>query len=577
MCPKIDSLQSTYQDDSGIPEKASVKARTPVRRVTPSVKFTNLFLVWLSVTAIAVTTPAIGQEPGEPAGDAAALPDIFREAIPVYEKALGTFARPISSTNRDAQAYFNQGFQMMYAFAKIEAVRSFREAWKTDPTCAICYWGEAWAWGSYLNGQIREEDAPHAYAAIQKAVDLAPSGATPVERDFIEAMSVRYVEDYDPEKRVDQDQAYADAMKVVADRYPNDVDAVTLYGEALFLLEPRRGTRDINAPSVKRLHGVLEQALALDITHPGACHLYVHATESTIEPGRAEACAEFLGSSIPGASHINHMPSHTWNEVGRWADGVRANIQAWHSDQKAAIGEGFDIYPTHNLHMLLFAASMDGQGAIAIQAGKDYTALTQDGIYEALTLLRFGRFEEILTLDPADRSEANDISGSLWDFAQGYAHLRAGDADFAQVYLDRVRATAAASDDVLRFHDAEHILGVVGGILEGEIHRDAGDNAKAIAAFEQAVVLEDALLYDEPEPLPFAARHWLGAILLEEGRYADAERQYREELEDHPHNGWSLLGLKTAIDAQGLSSDAVDTDLENSWARADHWIRTSRF
>ena len=191
-------------------------------------------------------------------------------------------------------------------------------------------------------------------------------------------MAVRYVEKFDPEKRVDQDKAYAEAMGRVADAYPDDLEAATLHADALFLLEPRRGTRDYKSASVQRLHRVLERILAKDVHHPGACHLYVHATESTVVPERATACAEFLGKSIPGASHINHMPSHTWNEVGRWGDSVRANLEAWHSDQKAAIGEGFAIYPSHNLHMLLYAASMDGQGAIAMQAGKDYAKLTGD-------------------------------------------------------------------------------------------------------------------------------------------------------------------------------------------------------
>ena len=505
------------------------------------------------------------------------LPEIFREAIPLYGAALGPFHRPISSTSDEAQAYFDQGFQMMYAFAKMEAVRSFREAWKKDAECAICYWGEAWAWGSYLNGQIREEDAPHAYAAIQNAKRLAPDHATPQERAFIEAMAVRYVEHYDPEQRLERDRAYADAMKLVADRYPDDLDAVTLYGEALFLLEPRRGTRDINDPNVQRLHRVLESVLARDIRHPGACHLYIHATESTVEPEKAEDCATYLGTAIPGASHINHMPSHTWNEVGRWSDGVRANLMAWHSDQKAEIGEGFDIYPTHNLHMLLFAASMDGQGAIAIQAGKDYAKLTGDSMFHALTLLRFGRFDEVLELASTGEPGSNEISGGIWDFAQGYAHLRNGDTDFARVYLDRVLATAQTSDARMRFHDAKHLLGVVGGILEGEIHRKAGEIGAAIAAFEHAVEREDKLMYDEPEPLPFAARHWLGAVLLETARYAQAERVYREELEDHPHNGWSLFGLKQALAGQGKTTVEVDADFAQSWARADHWIRASRF
>ena len=207
---------------------------------------------------------------------------------------------------------------MMYSFAKPEAVRSFRESWKRDPNCAICYWGEAWAWGSYLNAPMTAEEAPHAYEAMQKAIGLKAK-ADPKERALIEAMSVRYVQSFDANKRVEQDRAYRDAMSKVASTYPDDLDIATLYADSLFLLEPRRGSRDVKDPNVQHLHHVLEAILAKNVHHPGACHLYVHATESTVAPGKAEDCAQFLGSSIPGASHINHMPSHTWNEVGRWA------------------------------------------------------------------------------------------------------------------------------------------------------------------------------------------------------------------------------------------------------------------
>ena len=401
----------------------------------------------------------------------------------LQERAWAHFTRPISSSNKEAQAFFDQGFQMMYAFAKPEAIRSFREAWKRDPNCAICYWGEAWAWGSYLNGPMSADEAPHAYAAIQKALTLKDKHATAKERAFIDAMAVRYVEKFDPEKRVDQDKAYAEAMGRVADAYPDDLEAATLHADALFLLEPRRGTRDVKSPSVQRLHRVLERILAKDVNHPGACHLYVHATESTVVPERAAACAEFLGKSIPGASHINHMPSHTWNEVGRWGDSVRANLEAWHSDQKAAIGEGFAIYPSHNLHMLLYAASMDGQGAIAMQAGKDYAKLTGDSFYQVLTMIRFGRFDEVLEVKNRPK---DDILGGLWDFAQGYAQLKTGNADFAKVYLERVKKTADTSKAVFRFHPAKDLLGTVAGILEGEILWSAGDLSGAIAVFEQA-------------------------------------------------------------------------------------------
>jgi tetratricopeptide (TPR) repeat protein len=524
--------------------------------------------------ACAVLVSAFWLAPLQSQGTAPqSLVERYTQPIQFYKTGLGTFAKPISTKNAEAQAFFNQGFQMMYSFAKPEAVRSFREAWKRDPECAICYWGEAWAWGSYLNAPMTDAEAPHAFAAAQKAMALRDK-ATPLERALIEAMSVRYVEKFDGAKRVEQDRAYAEAMRAVAERYPQDLEVATLYADALFLLEPRRGTRDVNDPSVQRLHQVLENVLSRDVRHPGACHLYVHATESTVVPGRAEACAEFLGQSIPGASHINHMPSHTWNEVGRWGDSVRANLAAWHSDQKAALGEGFAIYPEHNLHMLLYAASYDGQGAIAMRAGKDYTKLTGDSSYEVLTLVRFGRFDEVLQVTQRPKSA---IQGGFWDFAQGYAHLRQGNRDFARLYLERVKKIAGSSTDSFRVHSAKDLLTIVGGILEGEILRDEGQLEPAIAAFRLAAKTQESLVYDEPEPLPFAAHHWLGAALLEAKRPDEAIEVYRVELKDHPHNGWSLLGIQQALAAKGTPSKEIDDDLAASWSRADTWIRSSRF
>jgi tetratricopeptide (TPR) repeat protein len=497
----------------------------------------------------------------------------YTEPIQIFKAGLGTFTKPISSTNKEAQAFFDQGFQMMYAFAKSEAVRSFRESWKRDADCAICYWGEAWAWGSYLNAPMNAEEAPHAYEAIQKAVALK-GHATAKERALIEAMAIRYVEKFEAAKRVDQDRAYSEAMQRVAGQYADDLEIATLYADSLFLLEPRRGTRDVNDPNVKRLHQVLEQILAKDIHHPGACHLYVHATESTVVPGRAEACAVFLGNSIPGASHINHMPSHTWNEVGRWGDSVRANLEAWHSDLKAAIGEGFAIYPEHNLHMLLYAASYDGQGAVAMRAGKDYAKLTGETFYEVLTLVRFGRFDEVLQVTNRPKP---DVQGSLWDFAQGYAHLKQGNVDFANLYLARMKKTADTSTAAFRNHSAKSLLAVVAGILEGEIERTAGDLDGALSTFERAAAAQEALVYDEPEPLPFSARHWLGATLLEAKRFGTAEEVYRADLKHHPHNGWSLLGLQQALEGKGSKAPEVAADLAASWSRSDTWIRSSRF
>lgn len=500
------------------------------------------------------------------------LPHDFDEPIRLYTSALGSFTRPISSANAAAQAYFNQGFQLMYAFARVEAGRSFREAQRRDPECAICYWGEAWAWSPYLSeGRTAEHDG-RAYAALQKAQRLADR-ASGVEKALIGAMAARFTERFDRSKLPEQDRAYAEAMARAAQAFPGDNDVATLYAEALFLMLPRPGAFDIQNPEVARVLAVLEGALKRNIRHPGACHLYVHTTELTAEPQRAEACVEFLGSAVPGASHLNHMPAHTWTRVGRWGDAVRASLQAWQSDQKAARGEGILTYPAHDLQMLVFAASYDGQSAPAISAARGIARLTGDPMYLALALVRFGRFTEVSTM--GERPSA-DIAAGMWDFAHGYAALRAGHTQRANERLQRLSA-AASSTAAFKFHPARTLLGTLAGILEGEIRRSAGKMEEAIAAFERAVSRNDVLVIDDPEPLPFAARHWLGAALLEAKRFTDAERVYREDLARHPHNGWALLGLELALKGQRKPTAAIERERRASWARSDTAIKASRF
>ena len=413
----------------------------------------------------------------------------------------------------------------------------------------------------------------YAHQAIEKAVELADS-VTEVERDLIMAARVRYPADYDPDNRRPVDEAFAEEMAKVYAKYPDNHEVAVVYAVALFLLEERRGYRDINDPDLIRLHGVLTGILDEDIRHPGACHLYIHATESSQEPERALECANHLSDSVPAASHIQHMPSHTYNEIGLWGDAVRANINAWHTDQKAGENKGFSYAAGHNLHMLLFAASYDGQGAVASQASRDYAKRTSNTMYDVLTLVRFGRFDEVVA---KDNRPDDEVGAALWDFAYGYASLKEGDTETAIAKRDSTLAFADTTDKKFRFHPAGLVVGTAARILDGEILWTQGDLDGAIKAFEMSTEIEDKMDYDEPEPLPFAARHWLGAALLEAGRYADAEQVYRDEIADHPHNGWSLFGLQQALAAQGKSDPTVDADFEKSWARADVWITSSKF
>jgi tetratricopeptide (TPR) repeat protein len=558
-----------HQEPAVIPELDNIGESIPGSFAVCRKPMNKLSVLGLTLICVAacLSTPQSDVTPGT------SVP-AFVESIDLRPDALGDYSWTITTSNEEAQSFFNQGMQLRWAYNVNEAARSMATARRLDPECAMCYWGEAFALGSFLNGGMTAEKAPYAHAAIVRASELAAAHANELEQDLIAAAQVRYPDDYDPDNRRPVDEAFAAAMAKVHEKYPGNHDVATIYAVALFMLEERRGERDVNDPDVIRLHRVLTGVLDVDIRHPGACHLYIHATESSQHPEWALPCAEYLSEAVRVASHIQHMPSHTWNEVGMWGRSVRANTSAWRSDQKAAANQGFSYGPWHNLHMLLFAASYDGQGAVATQAGRDYRKVTDNSMYELLTLVRFGRFDEVI--EKNNRPE-DEVGAALWDFSYGYASLKQGDKDTATRMRDRSLEFAATTDQKFRFHPAGHVVGTVAHILEGEILWSEGDLGGAIDAFEKAVEIEDSMLYDEPEPLPFAARHWLGAALLEAERFADAERVYRQELGDHPHNGWSLFGLRAALQAKGRNDPEADRDFEESWARSDVWITSSRF
>jgi tetratricopeptide (TPR) repeat protein len=217
---------------------------------------------------------------------------------------------------------------------------------------------------------------------------------------------------------------------------------------------------------------------------------------------------------------------------------------------------------------------MDGQRSLALQAGRGFAKLTDDSMFHSLAIVRFGSFDEVAALGERPRHE---IPAGMWDFAHGYAQLRRGDRDAARASLDRLSRGARGSTAAFKIHPAKVLLGIVAGILDGEVRRADGDLSGALTAFERAVALQDSLLVDDPEPLPLAARHWLGAALLDARRFADAERVYRDDLGRHPHNGWALVGLQQALKAQGKATASVDDDLRKSWARADVRIPGSRY
>ncbi len=557
--------------------------------------------IWILIFVFAVSAirPAAAQHHAS-SGDA---------ATHRYDN-LGTHHRSVTissdASSADlAQQYFDQGMRLAYAFGRPDAVAAFREAQRLDPGCAMCYWGEAWALGPYINEPLYDEAAAPAYDAAQKAKSLAPR-SSPVEQALIEAMAARYApaapgdaaaveaasggaaadeaaSDTAPTRRTALDSAYADAMRDVVGRFPDDLDAATLYAEALMVLRPwDYWTGDGRPqPGTEEAVARLESVLGRSIQHAGACHLYIHIVEASPSPERAEACADRLAEGIPGASHIQHMPSHIYMQIGRYGDSVRANQKAWQMDQRARRGEAVAIYPGHNLHMLVFAGWMDGQSAVAIQAARDLARLSPaDGFYPTLLLARFGRWDEVLEVK---RPNDSPFDEGMWSFGRGLAHLRMERPDSARSYLHRLAGIIEEIPDSLTYgfvgHRQTDLLNMAAGILRGELAASEGRIDEAVAALERAIALEDNLAYDEPEPWPLPTRHVLGAVLLEANRPADAERVYREALLIHPENGWSLFGLAQSLSAQARDDDAAAawSDFERAWTRADVALHASRF
>lgn len=502
------------------------------------------------------------------------------EPIPLYE-GMGTLKRQVTTESAEAQAYFDQGLMLAYAFGRPEAVSSFRAAVEIDPSCAICSWGEAWALGPYINSTMDNDAARKAYTAIQRAMGHIES-ASDVERALIEAMAERYVEAPESADRSALDLAYADAMRAVANRFPDDQDVQTLFGEAMMVLHPWNLYPEGDArPEAEEAIAALEAVLDANLHHGGACHLYIHAVEPSSSPERAEACADVLASVIPGGSHIHHMPSHIYMRIGRYADSVRANQMAWLRDQMAERGEAVAIYSGHNLHMLWFAAWMDGQSAIALQAARDMERAGHWAFgIRPLTLARFGRWQEVLeTKKPKD-----SIDQGMWYFARGLASLRLGDMDAVSKAMRRLDRIVDKTDPTATFwsgtEDGEiDFLLLAQGILAGETAAALGDYDEAVRLLEAAAAVEDDLEYSEPEIWPIPVRQVLGAVYLEADRPEDAERAYEEELANHPENGWSLFGLAESLRRRGdeEGAAAVEERFESAWARSDLLLSGSRF
>ena len=501
---------------------------------------------------------------------------------------LGTYHHPISTESKLAQRYFDQGLILTYGFNHGEAARSFREAARLDPDCAMCYWGIALVLGPNINAMMEPEAVPEAYSALQKAKELAVNGSER-EQAYIQALSKRY-RAYHLSNRDSLDRAYAEAMGEVAKKYPEDLDAATLYAEALMDTTPwDYWVEGKPKPETKEILTTLESVLAKNPNHPGANHLYIHAVESSPHPEQGEAAADRLRNLVPGAGHLVHMPGHIYINIGRYNDTSVVNQEAIAADQ-AYISQchAQGLYPIayipHNQHFLWASATMEGRSELAIQAARDVAASVDTEImakpgYGMLqhfyamplyALTKFERWEEIIE-EP--EPQLPYLQG-VWHFARGMAYVGQGDLSQGEqelAILKEIAVDNALKEVNINFNSAVDLIRMATDFLEAKLASQKGDYDIVIADLKEALVIEDQLHYDEPTPWYSPVRQFLGTVLLKANFPAEAEKFYSQDLDKNPENGWSLKGLAQSLYAQGKSQAAekMQERFERAWKYAD--------
>jgi tetratricopeptide (TPR) repeat protein len=508
---------------------------------------------------------------------------------------LGNHVFPVSTKNKQAQLFMNQGLNLSYAFNHAEAGRAYREAARLDPDLAMAFWGDALALGPNINAPMDPNNEPKALEAIQKAVALRAK-ASPREQALIDALVNRY--SGRAEDRRARDVAYADAMRKVHLQFPDDQDIAMLYVEAVMDLRPwgywtRDGTPYERTAEIVAL---TEKVIARNPQHPAALHLYIHLMEA-YQADKAEAAADRLLTLVPGAGHMVHMPAHIYQRVGRYADAQRSNEMAIAADedyisQCRAQGLYPMAYYPHNLHFLWFAATAQGNSKVAVEAARKAASQVSDETLKAVPLLagfrvvpyyaltRFGKWDEMLR-EPAPPASSVYMQG-VWHYARGTAFLGKGQTDSAEqefATLKELMLDKALDQPLFSPNTGRAILSIAQEVLAGEIAAAKKNYDAAIANLERAVRLEDALVYTEPAEFHYPPRQALGAILLEAKRPAEAETVYWEDLRRNKDNGWSLFGLMQALKAQGKNDEAalVEARFKKAWARADVTLSASRF
>ena len=509
---------------------------------------------------------------------------------------LGPHTRPIATKSPQAQKYFDQGLNLVFGFAHGAAIRSFQEAARLDPECAMAHWGIALASGPHINFPLVPPPmAEQAWNALQRAQKFAAS-AKPADRALIEALGKRYVQ-AQPEDRSPLDRAYADAMRIAWKAHPKDPDVGALFAEAMMDLRPwDQWTPEGQAqPGTDEIIATLDAVLKLQPRHAFANHLYIHAVEASPKPERALTAADRLRDLQPGLPHNVHMPSHIDIRVGDWHKAITANLKAVEADRRyrQILGPPKDliiVYAAHNGHMLAYAAMMTGQRELAMKhiramvAGlpedflKEYAMMVEGLVampYEVM--IRFGLWDDILAAP--EHPDYMVFTRAARLAARGIACAAKGDPTAARreqaAFLEASKRVPA--EETLGNNTAHGILAVLTPMLEGEILVREGKIDAAIATLRDAIKAEDVLKYDEPPGWILPVRHSLGATLIQSGRFGAAEEVYREDLKRLPENGWSLFGLASSLKLQNKNAEAaeVESRFKKIWRSADLQLTSS--
>lgn len=509
----------------------------------------------------------------------------------------GDYLRPITTNSEEAQKLFDQGIQLMYGFNHDEAIRSYHAAAEADPDAAMPWWGIAYSLGININDPaMTEERSKLAREAADKALERIDN-ASPEEAALIRAISERY-EYPAPEDRSPLDEAFAEAMGHAYETFSSDPEVGTIYADSLMNLQPWDYWDSDGNPKgrINEIVSVLENTMEQKPEHPGANHFYIHAVEASNDPDRAVPAADRLLTLVPGSGHLVHMPSHIYIRVGRYSQAVDSNFAAVEADRDyfalAPKPQLYALYYAHNQHMLAYAAMMSGRYEDALRAARDMEAEISPENLEAFSpvmegimptnfhvMIRFGKWDEVLE-EPA-YPENRVVSNAVRHYARSIAYSATDRTKKARKELEAFEAAMdKVPGDWLVFNNkVSDVLPIAEAMIKGELQYREGEYEKAFATLLKGIEAEDSLVYDEPPGWMLPVRHALGALLMEQGRYVEAEKLYREDIELNRNNGWGLLGLQNALLGQGKHLEAApfSRKLEEAWRDADTLPSSSCF